>query len=292
MKIPQPHTVPDIVKQFYSVISRPVRYASLFYTYYYLVEVENIRELRRDFEKIRDELYVAFYNYGVYSVVGEMMHLFDKFSVFDSESGDAWTYLEWLERGKDLKWVEGKLYINLINLGIPSRTVNAMVKVYGYNLKDWIKRFKELGAIPWHKEITLPLYYGDVEDTCLQFEKDFHCFSKPESYLEISKRFFGLPNWEETIAGEPWVKICKTLLRRNKTTPTIFVDACWNMQHDTGVWLRRVDISEEEFTIADKNPYELLTRIFEWNQDGSMVNILPISMKYEPSLYKYKRYIK
>lgn len=52
MKIRQPRTVPDIVKQFYSVISRPVRYASLFYTYYYLVEVENIRELRNDFGEI------------------------------------------------------------------------------------------------------------------------------------------------------------------------------------------------------------------------------------------------
>lgn len=48
-----PRKLEVIVEQFYNMVSNPVEHASLFYVYYYLVEVEGVRELKRKFIELR-----------------------------------------------------------------------------------------------------------------------------------------------------------------------------------------------------------------------------------------------
>lgn len=275
MKIPQPRTVPEIVKQFYGVISRPVRYASLFYTLYYLTEVENIRELRRDFENIRDELYVAFYNYGVYSVGREMRHFVNAFSISD-EKGVYGSLEHWmLDAGKERalrkasNCLKNPLYMNYLE------TFMSYYPATAANDKT----------------------YENVERFCARIEQELLSFSRSKHFLNTCYNIFSLDGWDQDYGGDPWAKICKTLLRRNKTRPSIFVDACWNLQHKGGLWMNKVKTTTEEYNYSKSGIYHftplgLLMRILDSNMAGALNENFSIACDMEPSLVKYKEYFK
>ena len=292
MKIPQPRTVPAIVKQFYGVISQPVRYASLFYTYYYLVEVENIRELRRDFEKIIDELWVAFYNYGIYSVGRELQqHVYGELRL-------ETTFLD-----MEVEYAASEMDKYLITVYPSMKTVERGKTIELYIF--FYREFKQAGPIITTKD------FEAIKKFCMTADIYTSMFRRPSTFLQYAYNLFNLPHiegdfygWMREYGGESWAKICKTLLIRNKTRPTIFVDACWNIQHNTGVWLNKVNVSEKEiepFDVALKvadyldiieiNPYSIINKIFDYNLEGKMENILSVAMIYEPSLDKYKRYV-
>lgn len=282
MKIPQPRTVPDIVKQFYSVISRPVRYASLFYTYYYLVEVENIRELRRDFEKIRDELYVAFYNYGVYNVGRELRFLAHGFAVKGDEHDERHiTAEEWQEVGKSREWINSRFDTMLKEARFSRREVAYAMLLFKENCDIMLTSEMKPG-------ITFEKDYKSVEKYCQHLENTFATYSRDITFLSVSEKLFLINNWVENCGGEPWAKICKTLLRRRTTKPTIFVDACWNIQHNTGVWLNKIGLRDD----VRKIKLDSLQVLLDNNIDGIMKEVFNKALVFEPSLSKYKEYFK
>ena len=275
MKISQPRTVPHIVKQFYGVISRPVRYASLFYTLYYLVEVENIRELRRDFEKIRDELWVAFYNYGVYSVSNELMWFTESFDVEqEGISGEASFTAR--AQSENILELQEAFYDEFLKQGLKSR-----------DIPRYLNYIETSFIADYLNTVGTDVDYKTVEEACDWLQDTFSIFTNNIILVDAEKMFmlkgfrFG--------GGEPWSKIARTLLRRNKTKPTIFVDACWGMQHVTGSWLDRVKVpGDESYTTI----YNTLSKILEWKSEGEMPRVFRYALDYEPSLIKYARYIK
>lgn len=290
----QPRTVEQIVKQFYRVISRPVRYASLFYTYYYLVEVENVRELRRDFEETRDELWTAFYNYGVYSVGSELLHLGEEFIFVDEEG--------------ILRYLDGKVS--------KEKVYNVIIEAYPkLSIREKNNTLGTFMFFANQSSITDPINrdYVSVEEFCRIIENQRFVFSMSKRLLEIAGRIFNLHSakyyWRRSYGGEAWAKICKTLLRRDKTTPTIFVDACWAIQHNTGVWLDKVDNANSEIGIissiigyldrkymnqeeVNAQVQQTLFDILDSNQRGDMKEVFKYALKYESSLIKYKEYFK
>lgn len=276
MKIPQPRTVPDIVKQFYSVISRPVRYASLFYTYYYLVEVENIRELRRDFEKIRDELYVAFFNYGVYSVANELMWFTESFDVFQEgiRGEDSFTARA---QSENIEGLKEAFYDEFVKQGLKGR-----------DIPRYLSYIEESFGTSYIDTVGKDIDYETVEGACIWLEDAFCIFSKPNVILSDAEKMFLLKGFRFG-GGEPWSKIARTLLRRNKTKPTIFVDACWGMQHVTGSWLDRVERPGKEIYT---DVFDTLSTILKWKAEGEMPRVFRYALDYEPSLIKYVRHIK
>lgn len=277
MKIPQPRTVPDIVRQFYSVISRPVCYASLFYTYYYLVEVENIRELRRDFEKIRDELYVAFYNYGIYSVGTELMWATEAIRIpYKKRKGD-YTYAEarYILNSEHAE-VYPEFYEEFKRQDVNPRDISRYMR---YIQTSYDEHFNDT--------VGTDVDYETVEDICIWLQNKFSIFTNKTMLID-AERMFLLKNWTFG-GGEPWSKIARTLLRRNKTKPTVFVDACWGMQHVTGSWLDRVKVPGEE---SYATIYNTVSKILEWKSEGEMPRVFRYALDYEPSLIKYARYVK
>ena len=277
MKIPRPHTVPEIVKQFYSVISQPVRYASLFYTYYYLVEVENIRELRRDFEKIRYELYVAFYNYGIYSVGLELMWATESILIPYKKRKEKYTYAEarYINNEEHTE-VYPEFYKVFKNQGVNQRYIPRYMK---YIQTSYDEHFTDT--------VGTDTDYETVEDICKWLQDKFSIFTNKTMLIDAEKMFL-IKEWK--FGGtESWSKIARTLLVRNMITHTIFVDACWGMQHVTGSWLDRVKVPGEE---SYATIYNTVSKILEWKSEGEMPRVFRYALDYEPSLIKYARYIK
>ena len=241
-------SVEEKVKHFYEFAGKPIRYGSLFYTYYYLLEVKNIKSLRKDFEDIRNNLWIAFYNYGIFTSAFDLHHM----------------------TGEDEK-------------------LKHVLKKNDYN-KKLFEVFNN------QKHPTLGVKYEEVEKFCIFMEQEFKAFSNSTRFLKTCYDVF------KTLNMQPQIKICNTMLRRNKIRPTIFVDACWNLVHESYIHWSNWICDDEMYSFSDilnttdkwilQDEYlELLNMLLEERLEGKIYNMYGLSLNFDPSLYRYETLI-
>lgn len=233
------------IRKFYITLSRPVQYCSLFYSYYYLCEIKNHKELMPFFNELIDNLYQSFFDYGIYSVIRELTHLYNKF--YYATPSDFFKANETIKPTKQM--------IDIMNF---------------YMLSD-------------RSRLGYP--YITVKSMCIEAEEKLHAFTKPIPFLQSSERIFELENWwEEDYGGYSWARIAKILYSIKSTTPIIFIDSCWNLEHNTSYWLNKLYTAEDE----RKLDVIELSQLLDENYVGELKNIYKTAALYHQFLVDYK----
>ena len=267
-----PRRLESIVENFYGIISEPVKYASLFYIYYYLVEVEGVRELKRKFVELRNDLEEAFYWYGIYSCSEQLSY---------AAEGNI--------EMKEGAYEEGH------------RTEDCLKTAYGTISKRVMDYFNYLSE-------NLTLFGGRGEglefvmSNCFSAEDTIKCFSNPNLFLEVAELMFGLNKentegtcwWTDDYGGEPWSKISRTLRRKGSVSPVIFIDACWGMHHNTGMWINYVFLERKNDEVVEKDgAHEILDeleKLLDDNFEGRLSKVFDVAVKHDKELEKYRRF--
>lgn len=258
------------IKQFYHIINSPFEYVSLFYVYYYLVNVKGIRELNRRFREIRDELWTAFYNYGIFTINSQLKVIHDSFRITH-----PYNITDCLKHTYD----RSKIY-------------NSDFKFLSYVMYPHYSNF------PSTKTIRT---FRDVVDRVAISEKALCIFSQPERFLRCAAHLFGLTSdttggkcsWKEEwigeYGGEPWANISRNILKRNKLTKTMFVDSCWNLVHNDVTWLAKGgDFFMEIPDLTERANMHKIHSLLDANFEGNMQLLFKEAEKYEPWLAEYE----
>ena len=267
-----PRRLESIVEQFYSVVSEPVKYASLFYVYYYLVEVENVRELKRKFVELRNELEEAFYWYGIYSCSEQLSYAPEGILEID-----------------EVAWQKGYRIEDCLKMahGTISKTLMNHLKYINKNLRTFGGRGEGLEF---------------VMSNCVSAEDTIKCFSDSSLFLEAAELMFGINKenthgtcwWAEDYGGEPWSKISRTLRRKGSVSPVIFIDACWGMHHNTGMWINYVFLESKNDEVVEREGadgiLDELEKLLCDNFEGRLVKVFDIAVIHDEELEKYRRF--
>jgi len=267
-----PRRLEAIVEQFYIMISEPAKYASLFYVYYYLVEVEGVRELKRKFVELRNEMEEAFYWYGIYSCSEQLSYSAEGILEIDEDA-----FIKGYRIEDCLKMVHGTIS-------------NRAMEHFNYVSKN-LCMFDGRGE-----------GLDFVMTNCVGAENAIKCFSNPDSFLEVAEMMFALNKentkgmcwWTEDYGGEPWSKICRTLRRKSSVTPIIFIDACWGMHHNTGMWINYIFLERKNDEVAEREGadeiLDELEKLLDNNFDGRLIKVFDIAVKHDKELEKYRRF--
>ena len=268
-----PRRLKSIVREFYSVASKPMQYASLFYVYYYLVEVEDTRELKKRFVELCNKLEEAFYWYGIYSCSEHLSYATEGILVF----GEG-VYEEGYELKDLLKIMHG--------------TIEKRVMEYSEYISERLRLFEGRG-----KGLEF------VTTNCIDAEETIKCFSNPSLFLEVAELWYGLNKentngmcwWEEGFGGESWAKICRTLNRKSAVNRTMFVDACWGMHHNTGIWLNYIFLERKDDDAVESEKalkiLDDLEKLLDDNFEGSMDKVFDVAVTWDKDLERFRRLI-
>jgi len=238
------------VRIFYPVISRPVRYCSLFYSLYYLYVIKGNTELKKLYTDIVSALYDAFYYYGIYTVARELRHIHDNF-----------------------------YYDEYISEASPSVT--------GLTIINFFKN---------REYIHVETHYKPVKKFCNLIDANLKAFSKPSPFLSAAYSIFSNHGyWYPGYGGEAYAKIAKIIQSRSSTTPVIFIDTCWNIQHNTEIWLNKVTAADEEYALCElfytPRVMKTLKRVLDANYDGHIDYVIKVASNYIQYLSDYKEEI-
>lgn len=302
----------EIAKNLYLVVGRPVQYATLFYTTYYLTEIEGVGEARPDFIQLRDDLFVAFQDYGLYSVVHEISNVWTGFRLIDESPSMS-------DEGMVMDRLERMFLLADDEMDDPFTDDER-------NLVRDI--FREAGGM---RRVTSDRpNRATVIKVCNLANARWDAFDRPTRFLETCRKLFILDDsegeagsldsgeredhkiaeygWSRAYGGRAWGGICDHLLRAEEmeALPTSWVDTAWAIQHNNANWLNKVWPAAEEIDhllfLTDfpemQNPRSwmygvMLEQVLDWNQAGGeeWANIYPLAVTYNPAVsFDLRRY--
>jgi hypothetical protein len=219
---------------------RPIRNASLFYSLYYLSEIEGVDEASYDLFQVTDHLYDGLYAYGLHTITLEMQHIGRWFEVNGEPFAEA-TEQQIVDHFEEAISDKNQLY-----------AIRAAM------------RFFHMGAdlifspkVPWK---SFAFIQGDLE-----------LADNPIQWVETAKEMYGdykegrikmspgeedqWPNytgWVGGYGGPGWEAVAKHILRRQELTKIAWVDQSWSVQHNGGNWIDKIDMDPREYeVIAD-----------------------------------------
>jgi len=244
----------------------------LYYTYY-ILNLKGNHDFDYDFHILEDKLYTDFYNYGIFAILGEIIHFTDTFHIKAeniTKSTNSTEIDKYMHFKLDYKITFDKEFEPLIKelskcVGIDKKEIYKIIEFkiieHDLSIKSSIKSNEFY--IENRKERKI---IKDIEFLYL-IEKYFGYFTRPEYILKTAIRIFDIKRnkreqcfWSSSYGGDKWASIARTMLNRDKTkSKTIFVDTCWSLQHNTELFINKVynendpnsDISELKHLLTD-----------------------------------------
>ena len=242
--------IEKIVDEFYDIIAYAHYHCCYYYILYYLVRVAGIKGLQSELDYEESKLARAFYYYGIYSVARELRHLDGKYLC----PTEKWKPTEKFHL--TLVCSHGD-YARALRQAIKDGLIPPLSDREISNIATFMHRY--------YKIAERIFYLGKSKEEIVDFlsiiEREFHAFSKPKQFLQKAVIVFragelGINGygWEKLYGGRTWAKIAETLLNKDRVSKTVFVDMCWAIQHNSEVWLDKV---EKQWTYNELK--ELLT---------------------------------
>lgn len=268
----------------YGFVSRPVQYASLFYTTYWLSEIKGVADAGFDFAQLRNRSHRSFQDYGIYSVVGEISHLYQAFSV----------------NGKFLMDVRIEDDDDFLDEFIDSMGHAAM----GVELADEeaaLARDMLRSSEGVRRIASQPKNRATFVKTANVAETRWSAFSEPRLFLNTCRKLFVVgyskeldTGWSTNYGGPSWSGICAHLLRADTLPKTSWVDTSWGIQHNNSNWLDKTEPAVDEVMHLERlvdfpkiqTPrvwvYRTMLRaVLDWNQAGDWANLYPLAVTYD-----------
>ena len=253
------------------------------YYIYYVLNLKGNKDFDYEFRTLENKLYVDFYNYGIFAVLGELKHFVDMFYF-----------------GKDAKEDDVSLYsfITYVHDNGGHRTmfrkgsdefISNVSKCIGVDEKS-IYKIIQINEI--EKNVSVAKEGIDIKEAYIirdikflyLIEKYFGYFTRPEFILKMANKVFGVEDvkchWLSSYGGKAWESISKTMLnRKNMVSKTTFVDTCWSLQHNTELFINKVFNKEENIYILKR----YLTDV----KNGKFDRVYKCAIKHNPKLDRY-----
>lgn len=276
--------MPKIDMEFYNVLSKPIEQASLFYAYYFLYEVKNVREYKQKLREITDKLEKAFYTYSIYAIASEVADSFNFLRIKDERSSRA---------------TEDDIFEELLKANVGKR----LAKMCSSIIKEISDGAREIRMFDLEN-------YSHVKTFCEWFEKNIAAFSRRNDFVTAAKTIFETETdnykWLEDYGGKAWSSICDRTLTRHKSS-VLYVDSSWNTQHNLENWMNKIPTNENyvalnkcykymgsqtvfdpDEEILDHEVLDCLNRVLDWNFSGNYKNLYEIAVIYDRSLLEHK----
>lgn len=230
-------SIPEIVDLVWDTIGHPVRSAALFYSLYYLVEIEGFEPAAFDFKQLRERLSEGFYWYGILAITGEIGNL-----------SSAYT-------------LEGR-HVGVI--------LDGLVELDPEDLREHVRQQVGEEAVEVFEvapELTTDGSRATNDQVLQAAEARFGAVSDPEDYINLVHNVFrqtpsgdetpGLrTGWSSGYNGPAWVAICEHLLRRDELSDTAWVDQSWSIEHNNSGWIDKTDFAgddgDQNFAIVEQ----------------------------------------
>lgn len=277
--------MPKIDLEFYNVLSKPIEQASLFYAYYFLSEVKNIREFRRKLYEITNKLERAFDTYSIYTIATEVAECSNFLMIRDQRSSRA---------------TEDEIFQELSKANVNKQLAKHCSNI----IKEISDGAKEIRMFDLEN-------YNHIKTFCEWFEKNTSAFSRSNAFIVVAKTIFETETdnytWLEEYGGKVWTSICDRMLTKHKNS-ILYVDSSWNIQHNFENWLNKVPKNENyimlnkcyklvgsRLTVFDPDEEILdhevmlcLKNVLDWNLKGDYKKLYEIASIYDRSLLEHK----
>lgn len=254
---PEPAVVGgEVASAIANTIQRPLRTVSNYYCLYHLVELDGVDELAFDWKMYRDDLFRAFYLYGVYTVAKELCHVAEQY------------------------YFEGRRLLRYVHL------LNELPDDSGHGIIDVAERSLEAARAlsPTHPDLAAhfaarggnyqsPVRHQPSIESISQFvtevERATQAFTHPDRLLTTASEVFTTgvhtgraisetsevieqqtTGWMENFNGPAWRGIVDHLERRDAYPPTSWVDVSLALEHNGGGWFDKVHLAPEERDVA------------------------------------------
>lgn len=298
----------EFVDSFFNEITKPISNCTQFYVMYYLTDIAGVKELQNDFNIRTERLYTAFMNYGVYSVASELTHLADKFTVKD-------VGIDQLPRDKFNEFMEMWLY--------PLRHEEYHYKGDPQYFRDVVTAFGRQPTCDQLKSVHPDIgskqeivEFFEELDTVKVGSRPLNIIKNRYEFFRAAEKIFNTYGWQVGYGKEAWAKVARALIHFKDISKVMVVDSSWNLQHNMGIWLNKVRISqdkaediamilEESSSIetvvpsmflktptADSVWNHFLPYILDSQRVGDMEELWHISSEFNPRLRKYEPYFK
>lgn len=310
-----PQSAKSFVNDFYPYISRPVEYASRFYTLYWLSEVKGRKELDPELMEMSSKLATAFRKYGVYSVARELTHLGPRSNLlihlraFAGQPYKArWRRGNYIQKRKAISlWVEKNLSPTLSGFS-DKEYLGKIIYIFGFGGDELTKlAWPDKYVLTFISNITTKKLDTKFEGRAYpEGEDPPDILGNPEKFLQAARilfagEFTGI-EWEDAFGGNAWARVARTVKKGYELPDKIWVDTAWGLQHNFGVWLDKVAVDPGEKIKVRKisktfepriSPVveDMLNKVLAAAREEDMKTIWKIAIYFDPKLKRYRSFI-
>lgn len=229
------------VDEMYATLSVPIRHASLFYSLYWLTEIEGEPAASFDFMQLRTRLYESFQLYGLYSVARELSNSDTHFRINEQQI---------------------QTHRLVASGGIEADPDNSPAG------RDVVEAYVREQVDPADRDLAFELLWSshripaqpqnatldDIEGLLVDAEHTWNALSEPEAFLRVASELFALSSgsahpangWERAFGGPAWQGIAKHLLRADELTEVAWINQSWAIAHNNANWLDKLEVPTKE----------------------------------------------
>jgi hypothetical protein len=255
---------PDV---FYDIVSQPVKNCAKFYGYLYLNEVVDDIDIGFQYTQYKGDLLQAFVEYGRYAIMSEMTNLpkhagidYDIFSETITDFGIA-TEVDMMQLSTDFysDTLYSREYFNKVHLEIDMKIhEDIMYRQFDGTPKQRVlETFEQIALGSEHMVSQLPDARSQTRSPKekLRLQIDSYTDTVPattnSTFIKSAKQLFKHLNWDRLYGKESWADIADLLIARRNRKDTIVIDGLWQIQHNTGLWLNKVNYNSDESYMED-----------------------------------------
>lgn len=254
MSLLDDHTVKELNKITFNTVARPIRSSSLFYSVYYLSEIENMEDASFDLFKLTNSIDKGMYYYSIGSISKEISKAVDRLII----------------KGNTIK--QGFSEDPQAPLSSIRRFVSSNVGPQYQNMANKILIDVANQEFPLGRR-----GFRGFRDQMMDVEDKYNALSEPDVYVNACRGIFGvkpakskreellgtdITSWSSGFGGDGWTGVCDHFLNREELPKRAWVDISWSVQHNTGNWLNKISINNDEFQVVfDVNRGTVIRRV-------------------------------
>jgi len=255
---------PDV---FYDIVSQPVKNCAKFYGYLYLNEAIDDVDIGFQYTQYKGDLLQAFIEYGRYAIMSEMtnvpMHAGIDMSTFDEAITDLGIATEVDMMGLSTDFYSDTLYsqeyFNKVypELGTAQHEDIMYRQFDGLPKQRVLNAFKQIALGSEHMVTRPPDTSARTRSPKAQLNLQINDYSSTvpattsPTFIKTAKQLFKHLSWDRLYGKESWENIADLLIARRNRKDTIIIDGLWQLQHNTGLWLNKVNYNSDESYMQD-----------------------------------------